>query len=86
MARAALVEARELQSAREAPAAHPLSPRELEVLTLVAAGLTNKEIAFRLGLSDRTVQYHMNPVFNKTGTSSRTEVTSYALRQGWLKG
>lgn len=63
---------------------HPLSPRELEVLTLVSEGLTNKEIAYRLGLSQRTVQFHLNSIFNKTDTSSRTEATALALRQRWL--
>ena len=72
-------------SSRPAPAsAHPFSPRELEVLQLAAAGLTNKEIAYRLGLSERTVQFHLNTVFQKTGTSSRTEASSLALRRGWL--
>ncbi len=63
---------------------HPFSPRELEVLTLAAQGLTNKEIAYRLGLSERTVQFHMNSVFNKTATQSRTEAVALALQKGWL--
>jgi DNA-binding NarL/FixJ family response regulator len=86
LARQALAEAREVQAALEPPssAAHPLSPRELQVLTLAADGLTNKEIAYRLGLSERTIQFHMNSVFNKTGTNSRTEAATYGLRQGWI--
>lgn len=63
---------------------NPLSPREREVLGLAAQGLTNKEIAYRLGVSDRTVQFHLNSVFNKTGASSRTEAVTAALRKGWL--
>ena len=63
---------------------HPFSPRELEILKLVAKGLTNKEIAYRLHLSDRTVQYHLRSVFNKSGTDSRTEAVVLALQQGWL--
>jgi DNA-binding NarL/FixJ family response regulator len=66
------------------PAAHPFSPREYEVLTLAARGLTNKEIAYRLGLSERTVQFHMNSIFNKSGADSRTEAVALALRKGWL--
>jgi DNA-binding NarL/FixJ family response regulator len=66
-------------------ASHPFSPRELEVLTLAAQGLTNKEIAYRLGVSDRTVQFHMNSVFNKTGASSRTEASMVAVQRGWLR-
>jgi len=86
LARQAQAEARDLAAqASPAPAsAHPFSPRELEVLQLAAAGLTNKEIAYRLGLSERTVQFHLNTVFQKTGTSSRTEASSLALRRGWL--
>jgi DNA-binding NarL/FixJ family response regulator len=86
LARQALAEARDVQAALEPPssATHPLSPRELQVLSLAADGLTNKEIAYRLGLSERTIQFHMNSVFNKTGTNSRTEAATYGLRQGWI--
>jgi DNA-binding NarL/FixJ family response regulator len=86
LARQALNEARDLAAALEPPPAapHPLSPRELEVLTLVAEGLTNKEIAYRLGLSERTIQFHLNSIFNKTSTSSRTEAAALALKRGWL--
>jgi DNA-binding NarL/FixJ family response regulator len=63
---------------------HPFSPRELEVLTLAASGLTNKEIAYRLGLSERTIQFHLNSVFNKSGTNSRTEAVAFAIHNGWL--
>lgn len=65
-------------------AAHPLSPREYQVLDLAAQGLTNKEIAYRLGISERTVQFHINSIFNKTTTSSRTEAVALAMRNGWL--
>lgn len=88
LAQAALAEARDLADAKPAlpgpPAQHPFSPRELEVLTLTARGLTNKEIAYRLRLSERTVQFHLNSVFNKTATNSRTEAVAVALRQNWL--
>jgi DNA-binding NarL/FixJ family response regulator len=86
LARQALTEAHDLAAVLEpaSPAPHPFSPRELEVLTLVAAGLTNKEIAYRLGLSQRTVQFHLNSIFNKTSTGSRTEAAALALKQGWL--
>jgi len=63
---------------------HPFSPREHEVLTLAADGLTNKEIAYRLGISERTVQFHINSIFNKTTTNSRTEAVALALRNGWI--
>ena len=63
---------------------HPFSRREHEVLTLAADGLTNKEIAYRLGISERTVQFHINSIFNKTATNSRTEVVALALKNGWI--
>jgi DNA-binding NarL/FixJ family response regulator len=74
-----------LQTTSASNAPHPFSPREQEVLSLAALGLTNKEIAYRLGLSERTVQFHLNSVFNKTGTNSRTEAVALALRHAWLK-
>lgn len=89
LARQAQAEARDLAASTQgvpavAPSAHPFSPRELEVLQLAADGMTNKEIAYRLGLSERTIQFHLNTVFQKTGTGSRTEAASLALRRGWL--
>ena len=77
-----LAETLQPQGARE----HPFSPREHQVLSLAADGLTNKEIAYRLGISDRTVQFHINSIFNKTTTSSRTEAVALALRNGWIHG
>ena len=86
LARQALNDARDLQAALESPPTpdHDLSPREMEVLVLAARGLTNKEIAYRLGISERTVQFHMNSIFNKTSTNSRTEAVALAARSGWL--
>lgn len=86
LARQALNDAHDLNSLLETVKTpdHTLSPREIEVLTLAARGLTNKEIAYRLGISDRTVQFHMNSIFNKTGTNSRTEVVALAVRNGWV--
>ncbi|MHB0996750.1 MAG: helix-turn-helix domain-containing protein [Elusimicrobiales bacterium] len=62
-----------------------LTPRELEILSLIAAGLGNKEIAYRLGISDRTVQFHIRSIFDKTGAASRTEAAVLALRKGLIK-
>jgi DNA-binding NarL/FixJ family response regulator len=86
LAQQARNEARSLAEALELPkpAAHLFSGREFEVLSLVSEGLTNKEIAYRLGISDRTVQFHLNSIFNKTATQSRTEAVALALRNGWL--
>jgi DNA-binding NarL/FixJ family response regulator len=87
LARQALNETQDIVAVIEPvlPAPHPLSSRELEVLALAAQGLTNKEIAYRLGLSERTIQFHLNSIFNKTHTSSRTEATALALTNGWLR-
>ena len=87
LARRILTEAQDLGTTLSTPQSTintPFSNREQQVLTLAAQGLTNKEIAYRLDISDRTVQFHMNSVFNKTGTSSRTEAALIALRQGWI--
>jgi DNA-binding CsgD family transcriptional regulator len=87
LARQAQTEARDLAAALEPPqhtAPHPFSPREYQVLALAAEGLTNKEIAHRLGISERTVQFHVNSIFNKTTTQTRTEAVALALRNGWL--
>lgn len=62
----------------------PLSNREREVLTLVGRGLLNKEIAFILGISNRTVEFHIKSVFIKTQTQSRTEAVVRALKNGWI--
>jgi DNA-binding NarL/FixJ family response regulator len=62
----------------------PLSRREREVLTLLAQGLSNKEIAQRLYLSVRTVEGHLVNVYGKLGVHSRTEAALYAVRQGWV--
>ncbi len=87
LARQAFNEAQDLASALEAPPSihHPFSPREYQVLGLVAQGLTNREIAYRLAISDRTVQFHMNSMFNKTAVQSRTELVALALSKRWLE-
>jgi DNA-binding NarL/FixJ family response regulator len=61
---------------------HGLSPRELEVLRLVATGRTNKVIARQLCLSDKTVDRHVSNIFTKLGVASRAAATAYAYEQG----
>jgi signal transduction histidine kinase/DNA-binding CsgD family transcriptional regulator len=62
------------------PLIEPLTPREQEVLAGVTTGLTNKQIAARLGISDRTVQFHLGNVLGKLGVASRTEAAVVALQ------
>ena len=61
--------------------ARGLTPRELQVLRLLAAGRTNKAIAAELVLSERTVDRHVSNIFTKLGVSSRTAATAYAYKQ-----
>ena len=62
--------------------AEPLSERELEVLDLLAEGLSNKLIAHRLTISEHTVKTHIASILAKLGASNRTEAVSQAIRRG----
>ena len=75
-----------LDISEEASGPHPsgLSAREMEVLRLVAQGLTNPEVAERLFLSPRTVGQHLRSIFNKLGVSSRTAASRIAIERGLL--
>src|SRR5262249_42910145 len=72
----------QLPAEQAARAPDGLSAREVEVLALVAQGLTNREIAERLVLSERTVINHLSHIFNKTGVENRAAATAYAFRNG----
>lgn len=69
--------------ARTAPI-EPLTPREREVLGLVAQGKANKEIARELGIGERTVRTHISSILGKLGLASRTQAALYAVREGLL--
>jgi len=69
----------------ENPAVEPLTPRETEVLTLLADGLGNKEIAHRLNISEHTIKFHIRSILGKLGASSRTEAVSLGLRSGLIE-
>jgi DNA-binding NarL/FixJ family response regulator len=59
-----------------------LTGREIEILGLLALGLTNKQIAFRLGISTHTVKFHVSSIFGKLGTTNRTEAVKLGLING----
>ena len=61
-----------------------LSPRELEVLRSVAAGLSDKQVAGRLGISPKTVRNHLSQIFSKLQAGNRVEAVINALKRGLL--
>jgi DNA-binding NarL/FixJ family response regulator len=62
----------------------PLTPREIQVLELVAEGLSNKRIAARLDISDQTVKFHVSSICGKLGAVNRTDAVRRALRRGLI--
>jgi DNA-binding NarL/FixJ family response regulator len=66
------------------PTAEPLTPREAEILALLADGLANKEIAARLRISSHTVKTHVQSVFAKLGADSRAEAVALGVRRGFI--
>jgi two-component system, NarL family, response regulator DegU len=77
-------EARHLYSEPGSPF-HPLSDREAEVLSYVVKGMSNKEIAFSLGISHQTVKNHVTSILRKFGVEDRTQAVVFALKRGWVK-
>jgi DNA-binding NarL/FixJ family response regulator len=63
----------------------PLSLREHQVVAAVVEGLSNDEIASRLGISPKTVESHLRRLFERHGAASRTELATRAIRDGWLE-
>lgn len=61
-----------------------LTGREVEVLKAVVAGKTNQEIGLSLGISEKTVEKHLEGVFTKLGVASRVEAAVHAVREGWV--
>jgi DNA-binding NarL/FixJ family response regulator len=76
---------RHISHQEEAKNVEPLSPRELEVLQLMARGLQNKEIAAELVISERTVKFHVSSILGKLGAGNRTEAVTMALQQGIIE-
>jgi DNA-binding NarL/FixJ family response regulator len=74
--------ARALLVAREERPGVELTPREIEVLRLLRQGLANKQIARRLGITERTVKAHLTSVFQRIGANDRTQAALWAERHG----
>lgn len=73
------------QSAGRRQTAHGLTPRELEVLDLVAQGRSNAQIAQELFVTTKTVKYHLGSIFTKLGVHNRTEAATFALSHGLVR-
>lgn len=63
---------------------HPLTSREREILDWVAKGMTNREIAKELQISDQTVKNHLKNILQKLHLENRVQLTRYAMEQGWI--
>jgi DNA-binding NarL/FixJ family response regulator len=61
-----------------------LSRVEADIMRLAVEGLTNREIAARVHLSQNTVKFHIRQILQKTGASNRTELAHESAKQGWL--
>ena len=68
-----------------APIFAPLSPREVEILDNIAKGMTNKQVAYALTISEQTVKNHMSSILRKLSVNDRTQAVVYAMRQGWIR-
>lgn len=66
------------------PPVEALTPREHDVLRLLAEGAGNRAIAERLGISDHTVKFHLSAIFGKLGVTTRTAAVRRGLRLGWI--
>jgi DNA-binding NarL/FixJ family response regulator len=73
------------EPAGKAPLSDDLTQREFEVLGLVGQGLSNKEIARQLGISEKTVKNHISNIFSKLHVCDRTQAVLYAIRKGLVK-
>jgi DNA-binding NarL/FixJ family response regulator len=78
----AMLPAAATTSSTVAELAEPLTPREREVLQMLASGLANKEIAAKLSISDHTAKFHVASILGKLGASTRTEAVALGIRRG----
>ena len=79
-----LLAAAPAQNLDDETAVESLTPREIEVLELVAEGLSNKVVATRLGISDQTVKFHLTSISGKLGAINRTDAVRRAVRRGLI--
>lgn len=70
------------QVGREHPRHYGLTPRELEIVSAIVSGDSNRDIAERLSISLQTVKHHLTSIFDKTGVSTRLELALFAIRHG----
>jgi len=63
----------------------PLTPRECEVLRLLAEGLSNREISTRLFVTERTIKFHVSSILDKLGADNRTEAVTIAAHRGLVR-
>jgi NarL family two-component system response regulator YdfI len=68
----------------ESELSEEITPRETDVLRMLADGLVNKEIAARLGISEHTVKFHVSSILDKLGASTRTEAVTLGIRRGLI--
>jgi DNA-binding NarL/FixJ family response regulator len=83
---AARILAKGMRTRSAAPPVDPLTERELEVLALVGRGLSNKEIATDLGITERTARTHVSNILGKLGLASRTQAALYAVEHRLVTG
>jgi NarL family two-component system response regulator YdfI len=69
-------------TAQPSSALDDLTPREIEVLRMLAEGVGNREMAARLGISDHTVKFHISSILDKLGAATRTEAVTMGIRMG----
>ena len=72
------------QVGREHPRLYGLTPRELEIVSAISSGDSNRDIADRLSISLQTVKHHLTSIFDKTGASTRLELALFAIRHGLI--
>ena len=77
--------AAEFHPAGEEAGVGVLTPREVEILALIGEGLSNKEVARRLGISTHTVKFHLEAIFDKLDAGSRAEAVAKGLRRGVIE-